>query len=496
MSENARVARNTLYLTIASVIQKIISFGYFFYFSKAIGPDHLGAYAFALSFSSIFIIFMDFGLGPLLTREGARFGENLQYYFENVLNLKIILTVLSLIGMYVTIHIFGFLGKVNAQDIFMVYLAGMVIILDTFTFTFFSVFRALKQIKYEAIALVVYQIIILLSGFLFLRLHFPVHTLILALALGSLFNFIFFIFLVRRKAHLRFRLTFPRDIFKKFLVLSFPFAVAGIFAKLLGTLDSVLLRVLAGERYVGWYALAYKLFFALTILPGSFAISFYPATSYFFKFDREKLKETLHWGLVYMFLLALPITFAVWILADNLILQTVWKTPNNVWGASVPTLHILITSLLFVFVNYPLGNLLNACNRQTVNTVNTGIALIINVIANLLLIPRYTFLGTAVAYTLSSIVLVGLNIPHVVKIVSLDIRFLWQKFFRIFVAASLSTWYMRYLEDYVHFVLVMVAGVFAYIFLLFFLQIIGKKELTLLLRPFRKHHEENTPSHA
>ena len=65
------VAKNTTILTFAFIVQKILSLVYFTYLARQMGDANLGSYTAAIAFVSIFSIFADFGLGPVLIR-GAR----------------------------------------------------------------------------------------------------------------------------------------------------------------------------------------------------------------------------------------------------------------------------------------------------------------------------------------------------------------------------------------------------------------------------------------
>ena len=98
MSNHDKIARNTTYLTIASMLQKGIALVYFAIIGREIGPALSGKYGFALSFTSLFIIFMDFGIGQVLTREGAKHEDAIQHIISRLFRVK-----LWLIGVSVTV---------------------------------------------------------------------------------------------------------------------------------------------------------------------------------------------------------------------------------------------------------------------------------------------------------------------------------------------------------------------------------------------------------
>jgi len=78
------IAKNTSYFTLALILQKVISFTYFVLIARAIGPEDLGKYYFAISFTSIFGIFIDIGQSSVLTREVAKRPDEAEKLFSSV----------------------------------------------------------------------------------------------------------------------------------------------------------------------------------------------------------------------------------------------------------------------------------------------------------------------------------------------------------------------------------------------------------------------------
>ena len=97
MNKISNIARNTSYLTLALILQKIISFTYFIILTRVIGLEMMGQYYAALSFTTIFAIFIDLGFANTLIREVAKHQEKAADWLDNVISLKIPLAVLTLI---------------------------------------------------------------------------------------------------------------------------------------------------------------------------------------------------------------------------------------------------------------------------------------------------------------------------------------------------------------------------------------------------------------
>jgi O-antigen/teichoic acid export membrane protein len=91
------IARNTSYFTLALVLQKIISLAYFTMYARELGPNDLGQYYFAISVTSIFAIFIDFGLSNILTREIAKHPEKSSDLLGNILTVKLVLAAITFV---------------------------------------------------------------------------------------------------------------------------------------------------------------------------------------------------------------------------------------------------------------------------------------------------------------------------------------------------------------------------------------------------------------
>ena len=71
----SKVARNTLYLTGASIGQKIIAFVYFLLLARIMQPEQTGIYFLVTSFVTMFSVVTDLGIVPVVIREVAKSTE-------------------------------------------------------------------------------------------------------------------------------------------------------------------------------------------------------------------------------------------------------------------------------------------------------------------------------------------------------------------------------------------------------------------------------------
>ena len=365
------IAKNTSYFTFALILQKVISFTYFTLIARELGPENLGKYYFAISFTSIFAIFIDLGLANLLTREVAKDNNQTQKLLSSTMAIKLPLTILTWLAVFFTINLLGYDSLVKQ----LVYLSSACMILDSFALAFFAIIRGFHNLIYESIISVVFQVIVFISGLWFLYSGKSLGWIMFALVLASAIKFIYVAFILIKKKKLSLRPLFDKKYAIALFSLSIPFGLFAIFQRAYMYLDSVFLSLLAGDKYVGLYQIAFKMIFALQFLPLAFIATLYPAMSNYWVNNRQQLIITFERATNYLIIISLPISLGIIALADKMIL--LFKTGYN--GAILP-LQISMASLIFIFLVFPVGSLLNACDKQKQNTIIMGVTLFFSII--------------------------------------------------------------------------------------------------------------------
>jgi O-antigen/teichoic acid export membrane protein len=356
------LTKNTTYYTAALTVQKILAFVYFWFISNSLFPNQLGQYVFALSFTTMFSIFVDLGLSPVLTREASKNNQQANLYLKNILGLKIPLAIVTLIAAWFFINVTGKPPEVRL----LVYLASFIMILDSFSLSFWVVFRARQNLKYESIATILVQTIIFVLGLIALKTNGQVKYLMLALLAASIFNFLFCLILLKIKLKFSLKPQYDSEIIKHFIKIVPYFALAGIFVKIYNTSDSVILGYLDSDEAVGFFAVPAKVVYALQqIIPAAFAAVIFPAFSYYYANSKELLSKTFNKAFSYLTIISLPIAAGLICLAERIV-SLVWPTYFNV----IPTFIVMSMAIPFIFLAFPTGYLLNSCDRQKNTTIN------------------------------------------------------------------------------------------------------------------------------
>jgi O-antigen/teichoic acid export membrane protein len=457
MPKIQNIAKNTSYLTLALVLQKVISFFYFTLLARFLGPTDLGKYYFAISFTTIFAIIIDLGLANVLIREVAKNQARAGRLVGSILSIKLPLALVAVLAAVFLINWSGADALVKT----LVYISCFSMVLDSFTTTFFAAVRGFHNLRYESISAIIFQLIVLIFGYGALLLGGGLIFAMGALVLASLYNFIYSWVIAVFKIKIPIRLVYDKELIKRIILLSWPFAAYAVFQRIYTYLDSVLLAFLAGNEQVGLYQVAFKIIFALQFLPLAFTASLYPAMSAYWQNNKEQLATTFKRAINYLTIISWPIIVGTFLLADKIVL--LFKEGYE--GAVVP-LKITIISLFFIFINFPIGSLLNACDKQKKNTFNMIKTAIFSIVLNIILIPRWQAVGASIAVLASN----GLMFTLGIAVIPTIMKYNWRQnlivLLKVFLASVLMGLFIILIKSWLSILIIIpLSAVFYFIFL-------------------------------
>ncbi len=473
----SQLARNTSYFTLALVLQKIISLSYFTLYARYLGAADLGLYYFAISVTSIFGIFIDFGIGNVITREVSKAPEKAKSILANVMALKLPLALITIGALVLWSTLWDYEPIVKQ----LIYISCITMLFDGFTNAFFAVARGFHNLKYESISSVLFQLIVLVLSLFILKEDWGIAWLMSTLALASAFNFFYAMFTVRNVWKIG---PWPRwdpVLIRSLVKLTLPFGMFVVVQRFYTYFDSVLLFKLAGDRAVGLYQVPFKIIIALQFLPLAFVASLYPTLSSYWHNAREKLSVALEQGIKYCLLISIPLSVGAIILADQIVLLF-----KNDFGESAMLLRVSMLAVPFMFVGFPIGSLLNACDRQKRNTVNMTITAFLSAAINIILIPRYGVLGACITTVISSIVMLVLGVIVVPSITKLRIKTLLLMIVQVLAAATVMGILTYILKEYLNPIVTILISAASYGVALYIFGVFSKEEIKSALRVFHK----------
>jgi O-antigen/teichoic acid export membrane protein len=348
----------------------------------------------------MFSVVTDLGLTSVLIRESAKDHGRAARYLNQVLTLKLPLVVLGVLVSVLGVRLAGYPPEARA----LVDAVAAVLALDAISLTFYGLLRGHHVLKYEGLGLVMGQLVTLAIGVTAMATDAPVRWLAYALVAGSAWNALASVWIVKRKLGIAPRLLWDGALVRELVRAAWPFALAGAFVKVYTNVDAVLLTRISGAYAAGLYSVPYKLTFAFQFIPMGFTAAFYPAMSRAYAKEPERLGELLFKALRALALIVAPIVAGIMALAPEIV-RLVYGAD---YAASARPLQGLILVLLFVFLDFPIGSLLNATDRQLTQTGLMGLATAVSVALNLWLIPTRGVDGVVIASVVShAVLLVG-----------------------------------------------------------------------------------------
>ena len=448
------IAKNTVFMTVASVLQKVISSVYFFLLAHQLEIEGVGKYVFALSFTSMFVVLVDCGLTNILIREASKVRNRLESYLHTILSGKIFLGSISYAAVIIVINALGY----PAETKVLVYLSGVTMLFDSLHLTLYGALRSLGNLKYEAIGMVGSQALTFVLGSVFLFFHLPLIFFILAFTISSLLNLLAAAYIISHKHKLSLIPKWNQGHFFELLKMAIPFAFAAIFARVYSSVDALFLSLYLGDRAVGWYSLPAKIVSAFQFIPLALIAALYPKFSTYFVKDKAQLANTFELAIKYVLLLSVPIAVGIGLLASDII--HVFKSS---YAPAILPLQILVFSLIFSYISFPIGAILNACNRQTTQTVLLGIIMIVNIFLNILYIPLFGIVGSAIAALVCNIILAVAGYIVTIKVIAFSHRFMICTVLQVGFAGSIMggvVWWLARVTDKL--LLTIVVGVVIY----------------------------------
>lgn len=457
MSSAKTVTKNSIFLLISSIFQKVVSFLYFMYLARQLPADSVGKYAFSISFSFMFAVFMDFGTNSFLIRKIARNEEDSNKNVNNVFVLEIILGLIFILISSLFVNIIGY-PEITKQ---LVYIGILTVFFDNLTTTFYATLRGKQELWFESIGYAAYQVIVFSLGIYFVINNYPLLYLALPPIFASSSNLIYSIIVAKKRSSFKFDLHLKKEELFYIMRQALPFALTGIFTKIYSSIDSFFLSIFSTDEHIAYYQASYKLVFALQFIPIAIGSAIFPAFAKDFKENKDQLKATFSKSFKVLSFVAIPLSFLFTILAKDIILFLYPK-----YLESIPVLQVFAFSFFFMFLNTPVGLILSSCDRQKTNTRNSFIAMIINLVLNLILIPVLDIKGAAIASLISFMMLFSLNFIEAKKTIIFSTSNMFKTILKIILSCFIMSFLVLFLKTRLHFIPSAIIGGFLYLLLI------------------------------
>ena len=386
----------------------ILGFGFKYVFqiliARNLGPRLFGLFVLGDGIFKVSVMIAQIGLPYAIVRYVALFqGQNDDRHTKGIIISAIRLSVISSLVLTLLIIIFS---KTIAENIFhnieltnVLRIFALAIPITILTTMFVHSTQGFKIMKYKVIVREIIEplgrlILVVIMFYLSFKLYGVLFASLLSLIFGMLLSFHYlkkaFPQITRKKVQ-------PIYDTKKILSFSWPLFFAQFFGHVLLWTDVFLLGLFRSAGEVGIYGAAQKTALIGTIMIGAFNAIFGPIISDLY--NRKELRNLNNYFKIvtkWIFTLNFPI-FLIFIFFARLILGIFGS--QYIHGTTC--LIILCLGWLIHSSVGPVFQMNIMTGRPKLNLINTSSMFLLNIILNILLIPKYGIIGAALATSIS-----------------------------------------------------------------------------------------------
>jgi O-antigen/teichoic acid export membrane protein len=335
-----------------------------------------------------------------------------------------------------------------------------------------SVIAGYEKLGYVSITKIIYQFVFVILGSVVLWIGIGYYGLIVA----NLIGLVLFAYMNCRLAtSLGFKLKKPTlQIWPSLVRASIPFGLIGFSLGLSYKFDTVLLNITRSDLETGYYNAAYNLVFSVVMISNVINTALYPSLVARTAESPQNFSSIYQRVWRYLLIISLPIAVGGWILSAEII--------NFLYGAeyaaSAYALSIVIWVVPLMFSSEFLGYVVVIRNQEKRVARAVIISTVINVLLNLILVPRYGFIAAAYMTVATEAVLV-LQHLYSLKDMARETNFVWV-FVRPFASVLLMGIVVYFLKDYFHLFFTIVIGIVSYVLSAILFKVIGKEEIIFI----------------
>jgi O-antigen/teichoic acid export membrane protein len=202
---------------------------------------------------------------------------------------------------------------------------------------------------------------------------------------------------------LRFRLRPSRAAIIRLLKVGAPLGIAGLLVNAYARIDQIIVFEQAGAKEAGYYGAVYRVLEQAHFIPTSVLTTLAPIMMTLYVADRARMLRIVTLAAEFLAIGSLGALAFASVAAEPLMRLFFGEE----FVPAAPALPILGGAFVFICYGYLTGNLLltlGIAHRQII----VGLAgLVVNVVGNLILVPRYGFLGAAWMTLATEVVVVG-----------------------------------------------------------------------------------------
>lgn len=361
---------------------------------NVVGAEEYGLYFSLFNFSLLLNMLLDLGITNYNNKNIAQNEQILSKSLSNIIGLKILLAFVYAI---VTIAA-GFIVGYDWRQFYILFFLIINQFMSSFILYLRSNLSGLHLFKTDSIVSVLDRTLMIIICSILLwggvtETTFQIEWFVYAQTFAYTLTLLITLILVYSNAE-SLKLQFDRSYFIVTLKKSYPYALLALLMVFYYRVDSVMLeRMLPnGKEQAGIYAQGFRILDAAAMFAFLFAVLLLPIYSKMIK-QKQPVNQLTVFSFLLLIVPVLAVTFAAFfyrVEIMDLLYHHHVESSSMVFG-------VLILCFIGIATSYIFGTLLTANdNLKALNLIAAG-GVLINVLLNLILIPKYYALGSAIA---------------------------------------------------------------------------------------------------
>lgn len=379
-----KIGINTFIQIVGKIASVIFSIFIVSFLTRYLGVDGYGKFTLVFAYLAVFGVLADFGLHLSMIKVLPKYEKNEKTIIGSYFVIRSLLIIVSMLIAIICLFFIPYSFETKTAIVIGALGVGIGI-LSGFG-------NAIFQLKLR-IDLVTYidifgKIVTILFIYFFIQLNLNLYFIVSAILIGNIASLILAIhFLIKRK---EFSLSFDKEIAFDLLSVSIPVGITSLLSLLYFKIDTILLSFFKSPSEVAYYGLSYKIFENLLILWGFYMASAYPILASTFTKHSEFnkfIKQCIAVAIISSFLIILfGYIFSPYIIK---------LIAGEKFLYSSYSLRVLLFSIPLFFVNNIFYHVFLLRDKMWVLTKVLIGSLIFNILTNLVIIPRYSYMGTS-----------------------------------------------------------------------------------------------------
>ena len=395
------IGRNSGALTLAGIAGKFATFVVFVLANRSLPQAEFGAFALILATSEIVRVIAVFGVDTVslraLARDERRHGE----IVSTAILLKLLASIVASLvfaGSALLLHFTGAMWVGAAILMLDFFLSAGVQSLVTYHQASVRADRAAPAILLAALGNIA-------TGLIAANLHAPMPAYLAGLPVGNALGLFALLLITRRWLNPSVRFV-SRATLRQLASVAWPLAGTAVVVLLYFRINTILLATFVGLKAVASYAAAYKLSEAFLLVAAALSGTTLPVLAAALRGgpNREGVRA-YQASIAVSLAAAVPFALVLTLGGRFLLVHLFGAT----YASSAYALAVLGWATVLMAVNVQTTNALVALDRERLVFGIAAINLVVNIVANLLLIPRMSFDGAALATLITEAGNVGMQ---------------------------------------------------------------------------------------